>query len=48
MGDILARLDPQPVQQDLESAKTTVASARATLVRDTAAKARQSELPKKG
>jgi RND family efflux transporter MFP subunit len=47
-GDILARLDPQPVQQDLESAKATVASARATLVRDAAAEARQSELLKKG
>jgi membrane fusion protein, multidrug efflux system len=47
-GNVLARLDPQPVQQDLEFAKATVASAQATLVRDTATEARQSELLKKG
>jgi RND family efflux transporter MFP subunit len=47
-GDVLARLDPQPVQQDLESAKAAVASAQATLVRDTASEARGSELLKKG
>jgi RND family efflux transporter MFP subunit len=47
-GDVLARLDPQPVQQDLESARATVASAQATLARDTATEARQSELLKKG
>jgi RND family efflux transporter MFP subunit len=47
-GDVLARLDAQPVQQDLESAKASVASAQATLIRDAASEARQNELLKKG
>jgi multidrug efflux pump subunit AcrA (membrane-fusion protein) len=35
-GDVLARLDPQPRQQDLRSAKADAASAQATLTRDQA------------
>lgn len=47
-GDLLARLDPQPRQQDLQSAKAEVVSAEATLARNRAAAARQSELLKSG
>jgi RND family efflux transporter MFP subunit len=46
--EVLARLDPQPQQQDLESAKAAVDSAEATLIRDTADEARQRELLKTG
>jgi RND family efflux transporter MFP subunit len=47
-GDVLARLDPQPRQQDLQSAKADAASAKATLVKDQAAEARQAQLLKDG
>jgi RND family efflux transporter MFP subunit len=47
-GDILARLDPQPQQQDLQSAKADAASAQATLTRDQAAEARQAQLLRDG
>ncbi len=47
-GDVLARLDAQPRQQDLQSATADVASAQATLTRDQAAEARQATLLKDG
>jgi RND family efflux transporter MFP subunit len=47
-GDVLARLDPQPRQQDLQSAKADAASAQATLTRDQAAEARQAQLLRDG
>ena|SRR5258706_14432271 len=47
-GDVLARLDPQPRQKDLQSARADAASAQATLTRDQATEARQAELLKDG
>jgi RND family efflux transporter MFP subunit len=47
-GDVLARLDPQLRQQDLQSAKADAASARATLAKDRAAEDRQAKLLKDG
>lgn len=47
-GDLLARLDPQPRQQDLQSAKADAASARANLTKEQAAEARQAQLLKDG
>src|SRR6185312_13430544 len=42
-GDLLARLDPQPRQKDLQSAKADAAAAKATLVKNQAAEARQAQ-----
>jgi RND family efflux transporter MFP subunit len=47
-GDILARIDPQPRQQDLQSARADLAAAQATLVRDQKLEARQAQLLKDG
>lgn len=47
-GELLARLDPQQRQQDLQSAKADAASAQATLTKDQAAEARQTQLLKDG
>jgi RND family efflux transporter MFP subunit len=47
-GDLLARLDPQPRQQDLQAAKADAAAAQATLIRNQAAEHRQAELLKDG
>jgi RND family efflux transporter MFP subunit len=47
-GDVLASLDPQPRQQDLQSAKAEAVSAQATLTRDQAAEGRQTKLLKDG
>jgi len=47
-GDLLARLDPQPRQQDLQAAKAEAVAAQAMLVRDQAAAARQAQLLKDG
>jgi len=43
-GDVLARLDPQPRQQDLQSARADAASAQATLTKNRATEARQAAL----
>jgi len=47
-GEVLAKLDPQPRQQDLQSAKADAAAAKATLVKEQAAEARQAQLLKDG
>jgi RND family efflux transporter MFP subunit len=47
-GEVLAKLDPQPRQQDLQSAKADAAAAKATLAKDQAAEARQAQLLKDG
>jgi len=47
-GDVLAKLDPQPRQKDLQSAKADAASAKANLAKDQAAEARQAQLLKDG
>jgi RND family efflux transporter MFP subunit len=47
-GEVLAKLDPQPRQQDLLSAKADAASAKATLAKDQAAETRQAQLLKDG
>jgi RND family efflux transporter MFP subunit len=47
-GDVLARLDPLPRQKDLQSAKADAAAAKATLVKNQAAEARQAQLLKDG
>jgi RND family efflux transporter MFP subunit len=47
-GDVLARIDPQPRQQDLQSARADAAAAQATLTKDQAAEARQATLLKDG
>jgi len=47
-GDLLARLDPQPRQQDLQAAKANYVSAQATLAKDQSAEARQGKLLKDG
>ncbi len=47
-GDLLARLDPQPMQQALLSAKANAVAAQATLVRNRASEARQAALLKDG
>jgi membrane fusion protein, multidrug efflux system len=47
-GDVLARIDPQPRQQDLQSARADAAAAQATLTKDRAAEARQATLLKDG
>ena len=47
-GTVLARLDPQPRQQDLQSAKADAAAAKATLVKQQAAETRQAQLLKDG
>jgi RND family efflux transporter MFP subunit len=47
-GQLLARLDPQPRQQDLQAAKANVASAQATLTQAQAQESRQSQLLKDG
>jgi RND family efflux transporter MFP subunit len=47
-GDLLARLDPQPRQQDLQSTRADAASAQATLVKNQAAEAREAQLLKDG
>jgi len=47
-GDVLARLDPQPRQQDFQAAKAEAVAAQAILVKDQAAEARQAQLLKDG
>jgi RND family efflux transporter MFP subunit len=47
-GDVLARLDPQPRQQDLQSAKADAASAKATLTKNQATETRQTTLLRDG
>lgn len=47
-GDLLARLDPQPREQDLQAAKAEAVAAQAILVKDQAAEARQAQLLKDG
>ena len=47
-GDVLARLDPQPQQQALQSAIAEASAARAMLTRNEAAEARQAVLLKDG
>jgi RND family efflux transporter MFP subunit len=47
-GDVLARLDQQPRQQDLQSARADAASAQATLTKNQATEARQATLLKDG
>jgi len=47
-GDLLARLDPQPRQQDLLAARAEAAAAQAMLAKDRADEARQAELLKDG
>lgn len=47
-GDLLARLDPQPRQQDLQAAKADALAAQAILVKNRADEARQVELLKDG
>jgi membrane fusion protein, multidrug efflux system len=47
-GDVLARLDPQPRQQDLQSAKADAPSAQATLTKNQATETRQATLLKDG
>jgi RND family efflux transporter MFP subunit len=47
-GDILAQIDPQPRQQDLQSARADAAAAQATLIRNQSTEARQLQLLKDG
>jgi RND family efflux transporter MFP subunit len=47
-GDVLARLDPQPWQQNLLAARADAAAAQAMLTKDRADEARQAELLKDG
>lgn len=47
-GDLLARLDPQQYQQNLEAAKADVVAAQAEVVRSQAQEGRQRELLKNG
>lgn len=47
-GDVLAKLDPQPRQQDLQSAKADALTAKATLVKAQATETRQAHLVKDG
>jgi membrane fusion protein, multidrug efflux system len=47
-GDLLARLHPQPRQQDLQQAKAGATAAQARLAKDQAVEARQTQLLKDG
>jgi RND family efflux transporter MFP subunit len=47
-GDLLAQIDPQPRQQDLQSARADAAAAQATLARNQSTEARQAQLLKDG
>jgi len=47
-GELLARLDPQPRQQDLLAAKANYVSAQATLAKDQSTEVRQGKLLKDG